>query len=76
MLTHLFERAALRAGWRAARAGVPFHENPFARGALACFVRHWGRGWAAANDYASPFSFYDWERARSATSADFEREAA
>lgn len=49
MLTELFGRAAFRAGWRAARAGVPFHENPL-RGPLAGFARQWGRGWAAAND--------------------------
>ncbi|KVO82419.1 hypothetical protein WL21_08825 [Burkholderia ubonensis] len=74
MLT-LFERAALRAGWRAARAGVPFHENPFARGALARFARQWGCGWAAANDYVRPFGFYDWERSGGAL-ADLAREAA
>ncbi|WP_321799738.1 hypothetical protein [Burkholderia sp. BCC1988] len=55
----LFERAAFRAGWHAARAGTPFHENPFVRGALARFERQWACGWAAANDY--PGSFRDWE---------------
>lgn len=43
-------RVAFRAGWRAARAGIPFHENPLTRGALAPFARQWGCGWAAAND--------------------------
>ncbi|KUZ78280.1 hypothetical protein [Burkholderia ubonensis] len=75
MLTHLFERAAFRAGWRAARAGVPFHENPFTRGALARFAHPWGCGWAAANDHARPFGFYDWERSVG-TPVDLAREAA
>ncbi|WP_159085645.1 hypothetical protein [Burkholderia sp. MSMB0856] len=46
----LFVSAAFRAGWRAARAGIPFHENPLTHGALARFARIWGCGWAAAND--------------------------
>lgn len=46
----LFERAAFRAGWRAARGGIPYHENPLTRGALARFARQWGCGWSAAND--------------------------
>ncbi|KWZ35193.1 hypothetical protein [Burkholderia anthina] len=60
MLTELFERAAFRAGWRAARAGIPFHENPL-RGPLARFVRQWGCGWAAANDCPRPYRVFDWE---------------
>ncbi|KVC71426.1 hypothetical protein WI73_11435 [Burkholderia ubonensis] len=75
MLT-LFERAAFRAGWRAARAGVPFHENPFTRGALARFARQWGCGWAAANDCARPYSFYDWELGIRPMPAESYREAA
>lgn len=75
MLTQLFERAAFRAGWRAARAGVPFHENPL-RGALAQFAKQWGRGWAAANDCPRPYSFYDWEQGIYPTSAEPYREAA
>ncbi|WP_231747096.1 hypothetical protein, partial [Burkholderia sp. BDU5] len=45
----------------AARAGVPFHENPL-RGALARFARQWGCGWAAANDCPRPYTFHDWEQ--------------
>ncbi|HHL4079911.1 hypothetical protein [Burkholderia sola] len=74
MLTQLFERAAFRAGWRAARASTPFHENPFTRGALARFARQWGCGWAAAND--CPLSLYGWERFGGMTPAECVREAA
>lgn len=75
MLTDLFERAAFRAGWRAARAGVAFHENPL-RGPLASFARQWGRGWAAANDCPRPYNFYDWEQGIYPTSAEPYWEAA
>ncbi|KVN17943.1 MULTISPECIES: hypothetical protein [unclassified Burkholderia] len=75
MLTQLFERAAFRAGWRAARAGVPFHESPL-RGALAQFAKQWERGWAAANDCARPYSVYDWEQVVCATPVEPYREAA
>ncbi|RQU16261.1 hypothetical protein DF153_21220 [Burkholderia cenocepacia] len=74
MLTELFERAAFRAGWRAARAGVPFHENPL-RGALACFARQWGLGWAAANDCLRPYSFYDGKQGIRMTSTQTFQEA-
>jgi hypothetical protein len=47
-MRELFEKAAFRAGWRAARAGIPFHENPLKLGALSKFSRQWGCGWSAA----------------------------
>ncbi|ERJ35916.1 hypothetical protein L810_1173 [Burkholderia sp. AU4i] len=75
MLTQLFERAAFRAGWRAARAGVPFHENPL-RGPLASFARQWGRGWAAANGCPRWYSVFDWEAGIRPTSAELALEAA
>ncbi|WP_176331591.1 MULTISPECIES: hypothetical protein [Burkholderia cepacia complex] len=75
MLTDLFERAAFRAGWRAARAGVPFHENPL-RGSLACFARKWGRGWAAANDCPRLYSVFDWEAGICPASVELALEAA
>ncbi|KVN62718.1 MULTISPECIES: hypothetical protein [Burkholderia] len=75
MLTKLFERAAFRAGWRAARAGIPFHENPL-RGPLARFVRQWGCGWAAANDCPRAYNVYDWEQGICSTSAEPYRDAA
>ncbi|MEN8511976.1 hypothetical protein [Burkholderia sp. RS02] len=74
MLTPPFERAAFRAGWRDARAGIPFHENPFTCGALARFARQWGCGWAAANDYQ--LSFYDWEGFGGMTPAEYVQELA
>ncbi|KWH45848.1 hypothetical protein [Burkholderia cepacia] len=75
MLTQLFERAAFRAGWRAARAGVAFHENPL-RGPLASFARQWGRDWAAANDCPRWYSVFDWEAGIRPTSAELALEAA
>ncbi|WP_174959657.1 hypothetical protein [Burkholderia aenigmatica] len=76
MLTQLFERAAIRAGWRDARAGIPFHENPFTRGALARFERHWGRGWAAANECPRPWQVQDWEQGICTSGNESTREAA
>jgi hypothetical protein len=42
-----FERAAYRAGQHAARAGVPFIENPFASGIFRGLAALWGQGWSA-----------------------------
>jgi hypothetical protein len=52
-----FELAAFRAGWHAARSGMPFAENPFSRGPLARFRNHWGRGWSAHVDRACRYTF-------------------
>ncbi|WP_124842935.1 hypothetical protein [Burkholderia cepacia] len=76
MLTQLFERAAIRAGWRDARAGIPFHENPLTRGALARFEQLWGRGWAAANDCPRPWQVHDWEQGICTRSDELTLEAA
>jgi hypothetical protein len=50
-MRELFEDAAFRAGELAARAGVPFHENPLT-GLLQRFARQWERGWSAVVESA------------------------
>ncbi|SDR52757.1 hypothetical protein [Paraburkholderia tuberum] len=44
-MRELFEGAAFKAGEQAARAGVPFHENPLT-GPLQRFARQWERSWS------------------------------
>lgn len=46
-MTHLFQRAAFRAGRQAARTGIPLHESPFRQGPLGRFERDWRHGWSA-----------------------------
>ncbi|MBB2918307.1 hypothetical protein [Cupriavidus alkaliphilus] len=53
----LFEIAAFRCGWLAARAGAPHSENPFTRGPLARFERQWDRGWSAHVERACELAF-------------------
>jgi hypothetical protein len=61
-MRELFDQAAFRAGWRAARSGVPHHENPLQAGALRRFARQWGCGWSAAVESSCRY-VSDWERA-------------
>ena len=60
-MRELFNQAAFRAGWCAARSGIPFDENPLQAGALSTFARQWGCGWSAAVE-STFYYLSDWER--------------
>jgi hypothetical protein len=60
-MRELFDQAAFRAGWRAARSGAPNHENPLQAGALRRFARQRDCGWSAAVESSSRH-VSDWKR--------------